>query len=123
MELKIEEKVNLIISWMKEKKAENIVSINVIGRSDYTDCLVICSGSGELHNRAIADNIKEKAETNNFKHLAIEGYDNGVWILIDFIDIIVHIFTEEKRKYYEIEDIWNISSERSSIKKDEDGQK
>ncbi|OQX72024.1 MAG: ribosome silencing factor [Candidatus Cloacimonas sp. 4484_275] len=123
MEPKLEEKVASIINWMKEKKAENIVSINVAGKSDYTDYLIICSGSGELHNRAIADNIKDKAEEHDFGKYAVEGYDNGVWILMDFIDIIVHIFTEEKRKYYEIEDIWNINSKRFSEKKEENGQR
>jgi len=118
MELKIEEKVNLIVNWMNEKKAENIVPINVIGKSDYTDYLIICSGSGELHNRAIADHIKEKAAENKFQPPLIEGYDNGVWILIDFFDIVIHIFSEDKRKYYKIEEIWNLKSIPSSEKKE-----
>ena len=85
--------------------------------------MIICSGSGELHNRAIADHIKEKASENKFQTPIIEGYDNGVWILIDFFDIVVHIFTEDKRKYYKIEEIWNLKTIPASEKKENNDKK
>ena len=103
------ENVEKLIGWALEKKAENVIHIDVEGKTDFTDSIIICHGSADLHIRAIADNIKANARENKIQLLSSEGIGNASWILLDFIDIIVHIFNEETRALYKIEDLYKVS--------------
>lgn len=105
-------KIDKITDWALEKKAENILHYDVEDKTNYTDSIIICSGSVPLHNRAIANFILEKAKTEKMDVLSIEGKENGEWILIDLNDVIVNIFTDEKRKYYDLEDLFNNPTRR-----------
>ncbi|MDP8221625.1 MAG: ribosome silencing factor [Candidatus Stygibacter frigidus] len=109
MEIKIEDTVKKITEWMEEKKAEKIKVYDVRSRSDYTDMIMVCEGSGELHNRAIAQNVIDRAKEESIYVLGKEGMDNGTWILIDMITIVVHVFDNETRKYYDLEELWEVS--------------
>ena len=106
----LEETRDKIIEWAEDKKAEDIVVIDVRGKTSYTDMIIVCHGSNELHLKAIADNICDNAKNENIRYISVEGKENASWILIDFIDIIVHIFNETTRKYYKLEDLWKIKS-------------
>ena len=99
-----------IINWMEEKKGVNIKHIDVTGDTDFTDHLIICSGTAELHNKAIAENITSNAKANGMEILSTEGKNSSTWILVDFGDIIVHIFSQDKREYYKIEDLYVVDS-------------
>lgn len=109
MELNLQKQTELIKEWMDEKKAENIRIYDVQEKNDYTDCIIVCEGSGELHNKAIADNIQTHAKANGMYIMGSEGYSGGTWILIDLVDIVVHIFDPETRNYYDIEKLWHAS--------------
>ena len=109
MEIKIEDTVKKITEWMEEKKAEKIKVYDVRSKSDYTDMIMVCEGSGELHNRAIAQNVLDRAKEESIYVLGKEGMDNGIWILIDIITIVVHVFDHETRKYYDLEELWEVS--------------
>ena len=115
------ETVEKLIGWAMEKKAENVVHIDVEGKTDFTDSIIICEGSADLHIRAIADHIRNKAREDNIQLLSAEGMENATWVLLDFIDIIVHIFNEETRARYKIEDIYKIEP-RNRIKENADDQ-
>jgi len=106
----IEETRNKIIKWAEEKKAEEVVSIDVKGKSSYTDMLIICHGTNELHVKAIAQNITDNVKKEKISFLASEGLQNGTWVLIDLIDIVVHVFNQNSRKYYKLEELWDINS-------------
>ncbi|MCF7858203.1 MAG: ribosome silencing factor [Candidatus Cloacimonetes bacterium] len=99
-----------IKNWIEEKKGIDIKHIDVTGKTDFTDHLIICSGTAPLHNSAIADNIVQNAKANNIEILSTEGKETGSWILIDLGDIIVHIFNVEKRNYYKIEELYAVNS-------------
>jgi len=99
-----------IINWMEEKKAVLIKHIDVTGETDFTDHLIICSGTADLHNKAIAENIIQSAKENGIGILSTEGKNSSTWILIDFGDIIVHIFSQDKREYYKLEDLYVVDS-------------
>lgn len=105
----MKEQIARITEWAEEKKAENVRSYVVEGKSDYTDAILVCEGSGELHNRAIADNILGHARENGIYIMGKEGYTQGTWILIDMGNVIVHIFDESTRAYYDIEKLWDAS--------------
>jgi ribosome-associated protein len=110
MEIRIEELAEMLSEWLEEKKAENIRIYDVRDRSDYTDMIMVCEGSSDLHNRAIADHILGKSKENSVYVLGREGLESGTWILIDLVSVIIHIFDEETRSYYDIEKLWEVSN-------------
>ncbi len=110
MEINQKEIINNITNWAEEKKAENIVCYDVKEKSDYTDSIIICHGTNDLHVKAIAENIIDHSKEHKIRLYAVEGLENAKWILLDFIDIIVHVFNETTRNYYKLEELWNINS-------------
>lgn len=92
-----------IVSLADDKKAENIVALDVSNITSLSEYFVVCSASNLIQVKAIADNIKENISENPWK---TEGYENGTWIILDYVDIVVHVFFEEMRSYYDLERIW-----------------
>jgi len=90
----------------EDKKAEHIVILDLCGKSSLTDFFVICSADNVKQTRAIALAIEERLAKLGEKKDHIEGYTEGIWILIDYTDLIVHIFTKEAREYYDLEHLW-----------------
>jgi len=103
------ETVEKMIGWALDKKAEDVVHIDVEGKTEFTDSIIICHGTADLHVRAIAQYIIDQAKENKIRLLGAEGMDNSTWILLDFGDIIVHIFNAETRDYYKLEDLYKLS--------------
>ena len=97
--------LEVIIGWLKEKKAENIRIYDVQEKCDYTDIVVVCEGSADVHNKAIANYMVEMAKKNNLRILSKEGIDDGHGVLLDIGDLIVHIFLPETRDYYNIDEL------------------
>tara|TARA_B100000700_G_scaffold303171_1_gene374388 strand:- start:197 stop:526 length:330 start_codon:yes stop_codon:yes gene_type:complete len=95
--------LNKIISLAKDKKAEDIVAMNVSKITSLSEYFVICSAKNLIQVKAIADNIKDNMQENPWR---TEGYENGTWIILDYVDIVVHIFFDETRHYYDLEKIW-----------------
>ena len=92
-----------IINLAFEKKAKNIISLDLRGYSSLTDYFIICHGNSEPQVKAIVDNIR-KGTSSKPRHL--EGYENKKWVLLDYFDIIVHVFDKKEREYYSVENIW-----------------
>ncbi len=99
-------KVKAILEWLAEKKAENIKVYDVHKTSGYTDIIVVCEGTADVHNKAIANHLIDEAKASKFRVLSKEGVDNGQWVLIDVGDIIVHIFLPQVREHYKIDDLF-----------------
>ena len=98
----------LAIQGMENKKGLDLVTIDLRGiASAPTNFFVICSGNVPSHVSAISDGVFEtiKKATGYNPH-KVEGYDNAEWILMDYFDIVVHIFQKEKRDHYRLEDLW-----------------
>ncbi|MBN2373624.1 ribosome silencing factor [bacterium] len=89
-----------------EKKAEDIVVLDLRGISGITDFFIICSASTHRQTRAIVQAIDERLAGFEARLDHIEGYPDGIWILMDYTDIVVHIFTKEAREYYALEHLW-----------------
>lgn len=109
MELALSELVKKLTEWLEEKKAEKIRVYDVRSKSDYTDMIIVCEGSGELHNRALAENIATHCKQESIYIMGKEGQQEGKWILIDLVSVIIHIFDSETRDYYDLEKIWKES--------------
>lgn len=88
-----------------EKKAEKVVALDITKFYTYADYVLICTGTSTKHTQSIADAIYEKAKEQK-KQILIEGYDEGTWILLDMGELVVHIFTENKRDLYNLEGLW-----------------
>ena len=92
-----------IVTLSDDKKAENIVAMDVSSITSLSEYFVVCSASNLIQVKAIADNIKDNIDEYPWK---TEGYENGTWIILDYVDIVVHIFLNETREYYDLERIW-----------------
>ena len=92
-----------IISLADDKKAENIVALDVSKFSNKLIYFVVSSAIKSIQLKDIADNIKDNISEN---HCKTDGYENGTWIILDYVDIVVHVFFDEMRSYYDLERIW-----------------
>ena len=97
----------IIIKTLDSNKALDIVSIDLKDKSSIADYMIVASGTSSRHIQSLSEQVLEKFKTNGLKNCKIEGKDSAGWKLVDGIDIIVHIFNPEKRKFYELEKIWS----------------
>ena len=100
------EMTRLAISALEDKKAEDISIIDISEVSVLADYFLIASGSNRSQIQALTDNVEEKLVRAGYAKKQIEGYDTANWILMDYGDIIVHIFDRENRLFYDLERIW-----------------
>jgi len=96
-----------IINILDSNKALDIVTINLEGKSSMADYMIVASGTSSRHIQALSEQVFENFKRNGIKNCKIEGKESSDWKLVDGIDLIVHIFNPEKRKFYELEKIWS----------------
>lgn len=89
-----------------DKKAENVKILDLTGISGFTDYFVICSGMSDRQVQAIADSVSHEVESRGSEVLSSEGYSDGRWVLMDFGDVVVHVFLDALREYYDLENLW-----------------
>lgn len=106
MENKSLEMAKLAIAALEEKKAEDIRVIDISQVTVIADYFIIAGGSNRNQIQALCDNVQEKMGKAGFPEKQVEGYDTANWVLIDFGDVIVHIFDKENRLLYDLERIW-----------------
>lgn len=97
---------DVVVDAATDKKAEDVLVMNVAELTSFTDFFVICSGRSERQVQAIADGIVEKAKGAGRVLVGIEGYTAGRWILIDLGDVVAHAFVPEERQLYRLERLW-----------------
>ena len=97
----------IILNTLDSNKALDIVSIDLKNKSSMADFMIIASGNSSRHIQALSEQVLEKLKANGVKNSKIEGKESSDWKLVDGIDLIIHIFNPEKRKFYEIEKIWS----------------
>lgn len=95
-----------VIASLEDDKAEEIVTIDLRGRSSIADYMVICSGRSSRQVGAIAEKLMERLKEDFGRNCKIEGKDQGDWVLIDTQDVIVHVFRPEVREFYQLEKMW-----------------
>jgi len=104
--LTIEEMSLAICKAASDKKARDIVTMDMRGLMSSTDYFVICSANTATQVRAIADNIEEQLAEAGVAYSHREGYREGEWVLMDYGDVVAHIFMQEAREYYALERLW-----------------
>ena len=104
---KISDLKTIILNTLDSNKALDVVSINLANKSSIADYMIVASGTSSRHIQALSEQVLEKFKSNGVQNCKIEGKESGDWKLIDGIDLIVHIFNPEKRKFYELEKMWS----------------
>jgi len=104
---KISDLTQIVINTLDINKAQDIVSIDLKDKSSMADFMIIASGTSSRHIQSLSEQVLEKLKNNGVKDSRIEGKDSSEWKLVDGIDLIVHIFHPEKRKFYELEKMWS----------------
>ncbi len=104
---KISDLKEIVNTTLDLNKAEDIVTIDLKDKSSMADYMIIASGTSSRHIQSLSEQVLEKLKDNGIKDSKIEGKESGEWKLVDGIDLIVHIFHPEKRKFYELEKIWS----------------
>jgi ribosome-associated protein len=97
----------LCINAVLQKKAKNIVVLNVKETSSFTDYLLICSGATDRQVQAVSDAIQEYLKKEDIRPLGVEGKTNAEWILLDYDDVVISVFQESARSFYGLEDLWD----------------
>jgi len=106
MGLSLEEKTQLCYQVAQEKKAFDVVIVDLRPFSYVTDYFLICSGHSTTQVQAIADAIDERLRQEGIYPLGREGYGEAKWVLLDYNDLVIHIFCEETRRFYDLERLW-----------------
>jgi ribosome-associated protein len=101
-----QELLKIAVKAADDKRAEEILALNMRGISLIADYFIICHGNSDRQVQAIADELKEKAVENGYPVKRMEGYDEARWILIDMGDVIAHVFHRDERSYYNLERLW-----------------
>ena len=97
----------IILKTLDNNKAQDIISIDLKDKSSMADYMIIASGTSSRHIQSLSEQVLEKLKDNGLRDSRIEGKESGEWKLVDGIDLIIHIFHPEKRKFYELEKIWS----------------
>jgi ribosome-associated protein len=99
-------KAFLSVQSAANKKAENVKIMDLRDLSTFTDYFMICSGQSDRQVQAIADSIVIDLKESGFSPISVEGYREGRWVIVDFGDVVIHVFLDALRDFYNIEDLW-----------------
>jgi ribosome-associated protein len=105
--IEITKELQLVIDSVQEKKAEDVTVLDLQKATSFTDYFVICSGQSEPQIRTIFRNVEEKLSDQGIDLHHMEGHFETGWVLMDYRDFVVHIFSPEKRMYYDLERLWS----------------
>jgi ribosome-associated protein len=103
----LKRQVSEAIGACREKKAEEITILELEkGSGAFTDYFVVCSGTNPRQIQAISDEVEERLERAGMRPTHVEGYQQADWVLLDYVDFVVHVFSEKARKFYDLERLW-----------------
>ena len=97
-----------------DKKAQDAVVLELREICSFTDYFLICTGTSTRHNQTIAEHIEENLKKQGVRPLHIEGQSEGEWILLDYVDFVVHIFSARAREFYDLERLWRAGKRRDA---------
>ena len=89
-----------------DMKARDVVQLDVRGKSDITDYMLVCSGNSKRHVQSIADHVAKEARHTGEEPLGYEGQNEGEWVLVDLGDVVVHVMQDQSRDFYDLEKLW-----------------
>ena len=115
---KLPTEVSKAVRAALDKKAADVVVLDLRNTSAFTDFFILCSGSSQRQVKAIADSVEETLRAAKVRPAHVEGYDRADWVLMDFFTFIVHVFTPQTRAFYALERLWG-DAEKIEVKEEE----
>lgn len=103
----------VVLDALEDAKARDVVWLDVTKQTDITDYMVVASGTSSRHVKSIVQQTIEDASKSGVKPVGVEGMEDGEWILIDLVDIVVHVMLPKVREFYDLERLWSMESTRS----------
>jgi ribosome-associated protein len=97
---------DFVIDKIDDLKGQDIIVIDVKGKSSITDCMIICTGTSSRHVISIADHVVQQSRAAGLMPLGVEGENDADWVVVDLGDVIVHVMQDESRRLYELEKLW-----------------
>src|SRR5499427_8032940 len=105
--IELKKQVSAAIQACQEKQAEELSILEMEkGSGAFTDYFVLCSGTNPKQVQAIADEVELRLKNTGLRPTHVEGYNQAEWVLIDYVDFVVHVFSEKARKFYDLERLW-----------------
>ncbi len=96
-----------VIEKIEDIKGRDIITLDIIGKANFADYMIVCSGNSNRHVKSIAQSVGAECRAEGILPLGIEGNDVGEWALVDLGDIIVHVMTDQQRDKYQLEELWS----------------
>ena len=112
------EKVKNIVGWLLDKKALELLALDLSRENGPSEAVVIVTATSMRHGQGLADHVLQSARDENFEYLNMEGYVVGQWILLDLNDVVVHIFQSESRALVRLDDLWPAASVLADTRKE-----
>lgn len=109
----------LVNAALEDIKAQNVVTLDVVGMTSIADRIIVASGTSSRHVKSIADSVIERAKEAGVRPLGVEGDAQSDWVLVDLGDVVVHVMTPATRQYYDIERLWSINTKPAERRSDE----
>lgn len=100
------EKVSSIVGWLTDKKGKDILALDISGENALSDAVIIATASSARHGQGLAEHVLQSSREHNYEYLRMEGNTLGQWILLDLNDVIVHIFQQDSRTLFRLDDLW-----------------
>ncbi len=100
------EALKIAVKAVEDKKGIDVVVLDIKSVATFTDYFLICSGDSTRQIQAIADEVQQKLAAGGHRPAHVEGYNNAEWILMDYLDLVIHIFSRKARDYYDLERLW-----------------
>jgi ribosome-associated protein len=98
--------VDRVADLALDRKAEDVVALDLRGISSATDYFVLATGNSDIQVRAIAEHVIDELKAQGTRPTHVEGLEGGRWVLVDYIDVVVHVFHPQAREFYQLEDLW-----------------
>jgi ribosome-associated protein len=106
--MQTENLLKIVQDVLDERKGQRITTLDVQGKTSFTDYMVLVTGTSDRHLKSLCDYVSEKVKENGFKPLGIEGDLGSDWVLLDLGDVIVHAMTAQAREFYQLEKLWSV---------------
>ena len=100
---------DLVVDSLEDMKAIEVQCLDVSAQSDFADFMLVAGGSSNRHVRAVAQSVIENAKQEGVVPLGVEGMESGDWVLIDLVDVVVHVMLPDTRVFYALERLWSLS--------------
>jgi ribosome-associated protein len=106
--MQTDELLHIVQTVLDERKGQYITTIDVRGKTSFTDYMVVATGTSDRHIHSLCEYVSEKVQESGLKPLGIEGGQGSDWVLLDLGDVIVHVMTAQAREFYQLEKLWSV---------------